>query len=117
MKLFMNHLAKENGGNMNDRVAAGIAKWIIGLQRCLALRLNHWFNALSTVQKKWVLACLAMLVSALLISGLSGAHLQNLNTVDYSSAHIGEASGAPLSQNKQLTDSITIKNRSWKEQK
>jgi hypothetical protein len=115
----MNNSAKSKSEIINERIAACMAKQIIGAQQLLATRLNNWFNAFSGLQKKWILGIVGLILSAMLLAGLSGSEIPKLKQANYSSAHIGQASGIPEPHlhNKQLTDSITIKIRSWKQKK
>ena len=113
MKLFKNYKPKEGSDRVNTQLATVIASRLIKSQRCLAQYLNTWFNAYSINQKKWMLLSAGLLISASLITGIFSSFysIPLLPQSNYSSAHIGMASGIPDHNfNKhQLTDSSTIK--------
>ena len=113
MKLFKNYKPKEGSDRVNTQLAIVIANRLIKSQHWIAQYLNTWFNAYSINQKKWMLLCIGSLVSVFLIAGIFSSFysIPLIPQNNYSSAHIGMASGIPERNfNKhQLTDSSTIK--------
>ena len=111
MKLFKNNKPKEVRDRINDQFAAVIANRLIKSQRGIAQYLNAWFNAYSINQKKWMLLGIGLLVSVFLIAGIFSSFysIPLLPQSNFSSAHIGMASGISELNKNQLTDSSTIK--------
>jgi hypothetical protein len=119
MDLFKNK-QNEAAQIMSERLAAMIAEKLVRFKYRIASAMNKWFNAYSTNHKKWIVFSVGLLVSMILITGVCGTYytipLQTAH--NYSAAHIGMPSEIPhrKSNNNQITDSLTIKIKSWKQQ-
>ena len=112
MNLFKNNRSKEASDKVNDQLAAVLANRLIKVQSRIAQYLNTWFNAYSVKQKKYMLIISGLVVAGLLITGLfSSFYSIPLSQGNYTSAHIGMASGIskPNISKHQLIDSLTIK--------
>jgi hypothetical protein len=97
---------------LSDKVAASLAKQIIKFQLWFSARLNRWFNAYSIRQKKQIAIAIGLLTSIVLIGSPFCSFYTIPNLIqNCTSAHIGQASGAPDPQftKRQLTDSLTKK--------
>jgi hypothetical protein len=120
MNLFKSKQHQDAVHRVNERLAALIAGRVVRFQYMIAAAMNRWFNAYSVRQKKWILFSFGLLVSTVLITGVcSSFYTIPLQAAqNYSSAHIGQPSKIPHQKinNNQLTDSLTIKSRSWKQQ-
>ncbi|WP_428329674.1 hypothetical protein [Mucilaginibacter sp.] len=120
MNLFKSKQQNHAVLKVNERLAAIIATKLIGFQYRLSIILGKWFNACSVRQKKWMVLTVGLCITAILLSGLCNSlYMIPLQPVqNYSAAHIGMPSVIPHQKinNNQITDSLTIKIRSWKQQ-
>ena len=114
MNLFKNQRQNNALHKVNEILAALIAGKVIMFQHRIATTLNNWFNTHSVNQKRFILLFFALLVSAILITGVCSSFytipLQPAQS--NSSAHIGMPSEIPPHRKintNQLTDSLTIK--------
>lgn len=120
MNLFKNNRSQKVRDRINDQLAVVLAGKLIKVQCRMALSLNAWFNSLSISQRKWIALTFVLLVSVILITGMFSS-FYNIplpsQGSSYTSAHIGLPSGLPPPQfsKRQFTDSLTIKIKSWKQ--
>ncbi len=104
----------EDGSAMmlTEKVAGRIARVILTAQRRVSEWLNRKVNTWSNRGKKTALIITGVVTSILLISGTFTSYYRMPRlSQNYTSAHIGMASGLPQPkvQQRQLTDSLTIK--------
>jgi hypothetical protein len=119
MNAFKNKKENAASAKARERLAGLIVTRIINGQRQSAHFLNNWFNACSIRRKKWILISFSLLISTLLLTGTFYPYcpIPQVVRVGYRTGHIGMASDLlkPPSGKRQLTDSLTIKIKSWKE--
>jgi hypothetical protein len=114
MNLF-NQKQRKQISEPNSSVPVLIAEKLLILKEVIAGWVGTRFNRFSKGQQKCVLFIFCFTISGLLLSGLSGSFM--VPPAGYTAHHIGQASDIPKPNpaKNQLTDSLTLKSKSWKQ--